>query len=290
MVSKKSFKSYSESQEEFNKIEKRVRDLFSHQTFSSIKEALKLCETYGIDSKQFELYYLPEESNSDSRFYSKESEQKLEDKKETFEEKNDKQTNSSLNEQNKTSILFHENFPFKENELHTLSSQSLVNIINGCFSSYGSREIIRVFNTREYLGKMAGITNLKQQPVYLRKIHYEIIENKKGIDSAFDEFIKYLDNLAYNSNRWTIQTKNFGKDTFSTSKNAQKERIMQIPEIEKAKFIESIISKPIDLVRNHNYIHNRQPIGDLMANTKTGYVAFLMKQLQHKWNNQDIIK
>jgi hypothetical protein len=181
-------------------------------------------------------------------------------------------------------------FPYTKREIITLPEQSIARIINGCFSTYSSIEIMKVFNPREYLAKMFGAINLKTDRAYLTEIEFRLLSKKMSIDDAFYEFVKYLDKIAYKENGWFAQTKGFNKDIYPTDKNDQRERTTQIPEIKKAEFIESIFFKPADYIRNHNYLPGRNPDYRLIKGTKTGYAEFLIMQLMTKWNNQDAIK
>jgi hypothetical protein len=259
------------------KIEEKIKTLLNSNNPSEIKQGLLLCDAHGIASDQFHLYHKSDEEKNGNGFSNGVSNIKLEENK--------------PEQKPAGTFSFHEEFPFKKRELYTLSEASLVNIISGCFSSYGSREIIRVFNTKEYLGKIAGITNLKRQQEYLAKVRESLTQNQKSTSEVFDEFVKYLDRLAYQDNKWTVQTEKFNKDKFSTKKNEQKERINHISYIEKARFIDSIFDKPIDYVSEHIYVHGKKaPYKELMKGTKTGYVPFLIMQLSIKWNNQDSVK
>jgi hypothetical protein len=171
------------------------------------------------------------------------------------------------------------------------SPSDLVNIINGCFSAYSSKEIMQVLNTREFLAKMFGITHLRtMQSDYLREIGTRLIRDQISIGEAFDGIITQLDSYAYKENNWTNKTKKFNMDYYSTAKNEQRKRIEDIPDSEKAKFIESLFNKPLDSVNNHNYMHKPNYILELSSGTKTSYSDFLIKQLLEKWSNKDTFR
>lgn len=300
------------SEKELKDVENLIKNYFSSQHQDNIKKALLMCTEYGIDSDQFSLYFKPEEDKnheqliiekkqdaiSESEISSQSNHVLANETSTPKEETNDKILTKikkpisfiklrEFREENESHLF--DFFPYKTRNLLTLSEKNLVRIINGCFSSYSSREIIRVFNPREYLGKMSVITNLRSDYNYITDLYFSLKHKVITETDAFDKVISDLDDIAYKKNRWSAESLKLGKNRFSVANNEQKERITYIPKEEKTRFVLSILYKKKDYVRNHNY----SALGNYdsrLKGTKKGYVDFLLEQLLAKWDNKDTVR
>jgi hypothetical protein len=264
------------SEENMSEIMKIIQEKFSSQTDNDIREAFSLCSRHGIDPKQFELYYRPNELNEDFDLSNLVNLNVSEKDSETASELSDI---AEIPER-----IYADCFPFDKGQLFSLSTKSIHNIINGCLLSYASKNIIKVLNPSEFLGKMASVVDLKKQTDYLTKTRNSLYQEKVSINTVFDEFIKYLDTQAYTKNNWGAKSVYFST-LYPTLRNNQKERISDIPIDDKRHFIISIFEKSMDSF-NPNTTKNNYAL--LKSDKKEDAVEFLWYQLQLKWHDKDV--
>jgi len=241
--------------------------------------AYKLCEENNIDSNQFKEYFQMSPS-------------------EDLESKIEPNSNNLSTISLVSKTQYHKHFPYTKTELTKLNLLDLKSIIAGCYSTYGSREILEVFNPREYLAKMKEINFLKSDDTnYLKELNKELSGaqeyTKISIEKGFEDVIKLLDQRAYGIHNWNFKyPSTMIADTFSTNSKDQQKRIEQIPVEEQRYFLRSLYKyKNITpaLMSTPSILGTPNKFYDYRMNSenKHDHVDMLYEILKHKWNNKD---
>jgi hypothetical protein len=190
---------------------------------------------------------------------------------------------------------YHKHFPYTKKQLQNIDIPTLTSLIAGGFSSYGSKDILEVFNKGEYLGKLRSINTLKNDELFKTDL-LKILTNsekteKTRIDEGFKETIKYLDEKSYNQKNWA-QTYKKAKivDTFSTNRGEQQKRIEQISYESKKYFLKSIIHYDNITPKLMKTPGEREHIPFMNLGIKQLYVNLLYQLLNDKWENKDPIR
>lgn len=255
-----------------SKIKKELENMIAELYVSgNIQKADSLCETNGIDKKQFGIYHDPQKDEKDDVVFN------MPTKNITIYH-SDKQVQGV----DGAPVFLHRTFPYSIEEVLKLKKPTendnhFRNIALGIHNSYSSRNLMCVFNIREYLGMMSEIPALKKEKEsYLNDINKKIIENEeneeKEVHDILKIFVHYLINSAYNLHEWDAKSRNL-KDIFSIKYQNLNTRINLVPIADREEFINSMMNKSFV---EPNDFDNR---------SKEWYATKIVQQLEYNWQN-----